>query len=353
MISAVKQSNCVIPPVTNKPGGRYSPVNFTASPAQNEQDSKTKERKTALITGVVLGIVGAAALFIYKRGKYNKDFTKIFDKTWENVSKDFNKEGMKIKKPFLGFFSSKKADEWAAYMPGGNDIIINLHKFNNYEYFVYKSGNGRTRFQSMGGIPLFNTEGIEKLKKDKIIDDSWIIEKANHAEKMFCWNYLIAHEQRHCAQFHVMLNDSKVGPEGLLKDVADKLRKSKSGLSEEEAMKIAKRRYPYWTNFKTNGKFENVYLTMHNVTQDGKHILLGSKHLARNAAEYTFEDLEKYKLNSLEMDANTFAENYVRSNKEIQQGCRENILNIIMGAQKLSNSKNIDKFVDMNRKYAA
>lgn len=355
MINAIRQSNCVIPPV-NRSGGRYSPVNFTASQNQNEQDSKTQERNldqnkifwgaVALGSAIGLAIIGKKE---FPMLKLKFQVKRSYDKIWKDVVKDFDKANLQIEKPKLKFSFNKNSNTWGHYDFRTNSIEMNLHHLKNKEYLIYK-GDGKSRIFRSGGEPFFNLNDIEKMKEEGKLDSSWSIKKATLAEKLFYSNAKIAHEQRHCAQFHLILNDSQFGSNFILKDTVEQLKKIKHNLSEEELLNLAKNESPYLANFKPKRDVTNLHLTLQATVEGKKHVFM-TKNFARNFSEYTDKDLNKYNINSLEIDANAYAWTYIKFNKEIQKGCGDDVLAFILNLQKAENADNISRFVDANSQY--
>lgn len=356
MISVIRQSNCVIPPVTNKPIGKYPPVNFTASQTQNDQDFKVKESsqdQNKILWGAI-GLGSAIALAIIGKKEFPMlklkfQVKRSYDKIWKDMVKDFDKANLQIEKPKLKFSFDKNSNTWRHYDFRTNSIEMNLHHLKNKEYLIYK-GEGKNRVFRTAGEPFFNLNDIEKMKEEGKWDNSLSIKKATLAEKLFYSNAKIAHEQRHCAQFHLILNDSQFGPNFLLKDTVDKLKKIKPNLSEEELLNLAKKDNPYLANFKPKRDVTNLHLTLQ-ATVEGKEHVFMTKNFARNFSEYTDKDLDKYAINSLEIDANAYAWTYLKFNKEIQKGCGEDVLAFILNLQKSENADNISRFVEANQKY--
>lgn len=352
MISAIQKSDSLVSPIVKKSDRKSSAENFSASTHQNEQDYYTSQRNKVISAGILLGAAGLVSAIAYKKFKFNSELTKfkkdlgaLYDKTWECISESFDKANLKIEKPNLTFFTDKNSKEWGGYVPGKNLIRINLNKFTNHEYVICKNDK---RFITKGSMPFLTLKDAEQLVKDKQLDSSWSIKKANYEEKLFYWNHIVSHEQRHCEQYHLILNDLQFGPKFLLRGAATKLMKSKTDLSEKEAMNLAKSQNPYWKDFKPKRDIKNLFLMLSSIFK-GKRVLFSAKNLARNHAEYTLDDVEKYILNSLEIDANDFGLKSLKENKEGQQNCRKEILAYIMQLQKMKNDENLTKFIEVNK----
>lgn len=350
MISVVNQANYVIPPM-DKPGGRYFPANFTSFVDQNEQGSKAKEKnlnQNKILWGVV-ALGSAIVLFIIGKKeipmmKLKLQIRKSYDEIWEDVLKTIDQSVIKIEKPKLKFSLTEK-DLLGVYQRKNNSIEVNLNAIKNNEYITY---NLEKNLGISAGAPLMPLEEIQTLKKDGVIDDTWIIKKVNKHEKNLAINYALAHEQRHCVQYHYILNDANCGPESLLKNVASKLKKAEPNLSDEKLMEDAKKICPYIVNFKPKGEHRDLTLVS-TFSHKGKKATYSTKHLVQNDLEYTLADEAKYDINTLEIDANSFAENYLKTHKkDLQKGCDDFIVKLIMSATKHANTEKISKFEDAN-----
>lgn len=352
MISAIQQSNCVIPSV--KPTGRFSPASEsfidTTSFGHKEKKQKTSSFTKTILVCLVLGAAGGLAALGHKQlklHKLKKEIQSHYDKAWEYASKGFKNANLQIQKPKLKYYSDPNTPTTGVYNKGHNFIRLNLHKFESMEYIVYKGKGNKRMFMLEGGMPFFDLNGVEKMKKDKLIDASWQIRKATHAEKMFALNATIAHEQRHCVQYHFILDDSEYGPNFLLKDFADKLIKESPHLSAEEAMQLAKKHNPYWANFKPKGNTKGLCLELP-TTVNGQNIGFKAKNLAYNHSHYDKTDFDKYLSNTLEVDARTFEIDYL-SRKDVQRDCAEDLIDITLNARRKDNTEGITKFILDNK----
>lgn len=350
MISAIQQSNCVIPSV--KTAGSRSSANFADATSFGHKEKKHKTNiftKTILVC-LVLGAAGGLAAIGHRQIKLHKLKKEIqgrYDKAWDYVSKGFNKAQLQIEKPKLKYYSDPEAKTYGMYLQGQNIIRLNLHEFQSREFVIYKGDGAQRKFMTEDGYLLFATKGIEQMKKDKLIDDSWSIRKATMAEKLFTLDATIAHEQRHSVQYHFLLDNSEFGPDYFLKDFADKLRKKAPHFSEEEAMQLAKRHNPYWVNFKPKGNTRDLCLLLPTPV-DGQDIGFKAQHLAKNHSRYNRTDLDEYFSNTLELDARAFELDYL-SRKDVQQDCAEDFVNITLQSLKRENAKGITKFIQENK----
>lgn len=348
MISAIKQSNCVIPLVINKSGVRYSPVNFTALPNQNKQDFKTKEVKQALLTGAILGAVIGLAAIVHKEIKVNKlkkMISKRYDDIWTEVLKSIDTTRIQIEKPKLKFSRYEKSPYLANYS-SDNKITVNLHHFKTREYVVY---NDKGDIITSGDKPLFTLKEIKKKKKEGLIDSSWTVKKLNDNEKLFDMSFMLAHEIRHCVQKHFILNDSNFGPNYLmLKSITEEWKKAHPNLSQEELLKVAKKKNPYWANFKPKGDYKNLELRSF---VGGKRIYFSTEEIVKNFLNYTpgEKDFDKYSLNALEVDANAYAIGYLQSHPNLKEGCDDIITKIIINKEKITNSENFINYLNISK----
>lgn len=348
MINAISQSNCVISPLINKPGVRYSPVNFTALPNQNKQDSK--EIKQSLLTGAILGAAIGLAAIVHKEIKVNKlkkMISKRYDDIWVEVLKSIDTTKIQIEKPKLKFSRYEKSNHLADYS-SDNKITVNLHHFKTREYVVY---NDRGDIITSGDKPLFTLKEIKKKKKDGLIDSSWTVKKLNDNEKLLDMSFLLAHEIRHCVQNHFILNDSNFGPNYLLlKDIAEEWKKAHPNLSQDELLKVAKKKNPYWANFKPKGDYKNLELRS-SATVGGEKIYFSTEELVKSFLNYTpgEKDFDKYSLNALEVDANAYAITYLQSHPDLKEGCDNIITKIIINKEKRTNSKNFTNYLNISR----
>ena len=329
MIKGISQPGYVIPPV-NSGRSNYSSANFTAQPNFEAQSGKNKQKENShkvFWGALLLGAVGVATALIVKKIKANSELTKLkkeietfYNKSWDDLMKymnrDTNSTNLQIEKPNLKFFSTKNNETLGNYVPNTNDIELNLHHLKQDMYLSYNDTQ----------ISIASLEDLEKLRKDKVIDDSWTIKKLNDKEKVFVQAHVIAHEQRHCVQYHTVLNDINYGPEFLLKDKAKQIKESMPNLSQEELMKLAKKVSPYWVNFKPKGKLKNIKLLLPIRLKNGNEVYFTTESFARNISEYTSKDRNKYDMNSLEIDANIFACLYLKTNKPIQEGCDPKVI---------------------------
>lgn len=343
--------------------GVTSPVNFTSAqnPDQNISQNKRNTGKKILIGTLLLGAAGVATALIFKKinagsevGKLKKTVTNIFNETWEDVLKKSGAEDLKLKKPSLKISYDKEENELGHYAICDNSITINMHHLNTYEYVVRKD----KKFMAKGTtLPFHTMEQVEQLKKDGKIDSSWTVQKLTQAEKLFYLRHVIAHEQRHCLQFHSILNDADYGPRFLLEASAKKLKEKYPEKSPDELMKIAKQIYPYFTKFKNSGTKRGINLTLPGENGPRK-VIYGSKDFAQNYTEYNSKFDGKvlpseYDLNLLEIDANNFASKYLDLNKQNQEGCSEDIVKIVTKFNSIQDNERIRQFVKNSRKNAA
>jgi hypothetical protein len=355
VISAIQQSNCVIPSAMGKPRVDYLPADFADSTSfgKKEKKYKTSNVTKALAVSLVLGAAGALVAIGHRQiklHKLKKEISGLYDKAWEFTSKSFNKANLQIEKPKLKYFFDSDPKSYGSYNQGTNVIRLNLHKFESKEYIVYK-GEGKKRvFMVKDKFPFLDLKDIEKMKKDGVIDGSWSTRKATHEEKLFAFNATIAHEQRHCIQYHFILNDSDFGADYLLKDFATKLRAKESDLSQEEAMRLARRYHPYWANFKPKGNTKNLCLLLPAIVK-GQDVGFNTKHLARNYSSYNNKNIDEYFANALEIDARAFEWAYL-SREEVQKGCAEDVVAMILNVQKQENTEGITKFMLDNKEGA-
>lgn len=349
MISAIQQSNCVIPFV--KSTGSRSPASFadTTSFGQKEKKHKTSSFTKAILISLVLGAaagivaIGHRQLKLYK---LKKEIQTHYDKAWKYVSKGFNQAKLQIEKPKIKYYSDPEAKSYGGYISGQNVVRLNLHEFESREFVVYKNEGQKIEFKPDNGFLLFNSKEIEQMKKDKLVDESWKIRNATKAERMFTMNAIIAHEQRHCVQYHFLLDNSEFGPECFLKNFADKLREKAPHWSEEEAIRLAVKHNPYWANYKPKGNTKDLGLVFPTLV-NGQEVGFNAQELARNHAQYDKTNLDKYFSNALELDARAFEIEYL-SRKDVQSGCAEDFVAETLESLKNENSKGINKFMNDN-----
>lgn len=361
MVNNISQQNWTIP-LSYQNGSIYSPAYqmgdfhsstiFTANQMNKTQQKENKSHKI-LWGALILGAAGIATALILKKtsannelAKYKKEVEGLYNGTWENVTKHFDKN-LKIEKPQLKVIKDKNDTNLATYMHSDNSITYNLYNVNklkSYEYVVYKGD----LVQSRSKFPLHTLEDIEKLKKEGHIDDTWTIKKLNEKEKELYLKFTLLHEQRHCLQGHLILNDSNYGAKFLLEEEAKAIKVNHPNLSEADAMEKAKKNSPYLVNFKPNGNHSNLKLSSP-VTYDGKPIYFTTKNFAQNTAEYTSKDAQKYKMNSLEIDANIFASLLLNS-KENLVGCDEKIAQIITRTSQIEAFDNLEKFMEIQKR---
>lgn len=298
----------------NQNRGVISHLNFTSKTAQNDDNQKASLKKI-VYGGLLLGITGIAAFLVKK----HIDFVKIYNDIWKDVTKGIDTSKIQIKKPKFIYTFSKKGKSIGGYNEAYNLIGINLRYFLENKYLVYKSADGHLVLNNIR--PVHSLKSIEELKKKGVIDNSCIIKKLNFKERKLLISRTIAHEQRHCLQFHFILNDADYGADFLLNDYAKRHSKS---------LEAAKNANPYLTRFKSKTENHNLLLETDIIPGNNK-LCLSTKDLARNISEYGGEGKETYEnyvLNSLEIDANAFASSYLKNHPEIQQNCDENISKI-------------------------
>lgn len=344
MISAIQKSNYVIPPATKKPQVEYSPVNFSAKP-----ENQKKESHWLLWSVLGAGALTVAGVLIHKHIKVNKVENKLeqevrglYDKAWEYTSNCFDKDKIKIEKPELKYFSEPDSKSYGHYNPANNIIKLNLDKFEKMEFLVHKGKGEKIEFMETNGFPLLSSKDIEKLKKEGVLDNTWTIKKASHSEKLFALGATIAHEQRHCAQYHLILNDSDFGADYLLRDIAAKTREQNPKVSEEEAMKLARNLHPYWANFKPKSNVNKLTLRLP-ARLNGQSIGLSTAHFVKNHATYTTKDMEEYLSNTFEVDARAFSWAFLKI-KENQKGVSDEVLAVTLAAQKNKNVEDLKEF---------
>lgn len=352
LINSISQSNCVIPPVSQKKSVS-SPAIFTGYPTERAQQTEKKSHKF-LWGALFLGAAGVATAMIIKKtsatnelNKFKKEFKGLYDQTWDDIVKHFDSKNLKIEKPELKIIKDEKSTELARYIKANNSIEINSHLVNKYKPYEYAIFNvEKDMVFARGNFPLHTLEEIEKLKKDGLIDSSWTIQKLNPKEKELYTKFMLAHEQRHCLQLHTVLNDSNYGSKFLLEDEAKHLKTKNPKLNDLEAMEHAKKNSPYLANFKPINNKSNLMLSCP-VKYDEKQIFFTTKNFAKNITEYTSKDAQKYDMNSLEIDANIFASLYLRSKENIA-GCDEKIAQIITKMSEIEAFDNLEKFMKIN-----
>jgi len=349
VISKISQLNA--PKVRYQQDRTYSRVNFTSNPQNTTQIHKKKDNTVSHIL-LGLGALAVASLgiaFLPKMKnfaesvKLKREFKRIYNNIWTEVSQTFEQKGLKIVKPSLGFSKDEKSINIGAYRPGSNKIIINLHQYNSYEYIIHRNKS----FLARGNMTLHTLEEVEKLKKKGSIDSSWTVKKLNQSEKMFFFTHVMAHEQRHCAQFHLVLNDANFGPDFLLKHIAKNLKQKNPTKTSGELMKQAKLDCPYWANFKAPKKLTKLSLKAP-ITHNNHRIRFFARDFASNFERYTSKNWDKYRLNVLEIDANAFSANYLTKNKKFQTNCDKEIIRIITRFENIKNSKNINNFFEQS-----
>lgn len=329
-------------------------VYYSNFASNNKPYSKEKQqRDTLLWSGIALG--SAIALFIIGKKeipmlKLKSQIKKSYNKIWEDVLKTIDQSKIQIEKPKLKMFSDTKGPTQFEYSIADNSIGVNLNTIKNNGYIAYNLE--KKLAVSAGAYPLMTLDEINMLKKQGTIDATWIVKKVNEQEKMLAINYALAHEQRHCVQKHYILNDANYGAKSILENAVIKLKKSNQNLSEEKLMEKAKKICPYVVNFKPKGEYKDLVL-LSTYTYNDKRIGYATKHLVRNDLEYTSTDIEKYNLNTFEIDANTFAESYLKTYKKLQKGCDDFVVKFITNMTKKLNTKNISKFLDINKQYVA
>lgn len=354
MISAVKQTKIIIPSIIGRQEKQCSMANFTGLSVQKNVQPKIKNSEILFwgVFAAAIVVVNPKAVSIPVSSKLKQEFEEIYDRAWEDVNKDAKQSKIKMEKPKIKFYFNTSSDECAGYYSGINAVRINLYMFNACEYVAYKD----KKFASRGHIPFFSLKEMEKLKKDGLIDDSWTVRKVNHAEKMFYWNYVISHELKHCEQSHLILNNPKFGSDFLLGDAVAKSKELHPILPESFIRLLAIKNNPYWSKFKADKNNNNLNLKLHTIYKDNQFDFT-AEDFAKNQAKYSYkearENPDKYILNLLEVDANSFATNYIKLHKDIQTGCRKEIAELIMTIQEKDNSKNMDKFVNTKIKNAA
>lgn len=345
MIDSIRQSNCVIPTVTNRRRVSHLPANFSA---QSQNNALRKENKSNELLWGTIGLAAMAAIGIiaHKQIELYKLKTKIsksYDEIWKEVIKGVNTSKLQIEKPKLEYFSENKknASVLAYYCADDNIVKINFSKFQNNEYIIY---NYDKKLAISGNNSLFSLSDIEIKKKNGEIDDSWTIKKVSEKEKMLNLASIIAHEQRHCIQYHYLLNDADYGADYLLKKKFALSEERNKNLSAEEIKRWKKINSPYLFSFKP--KKENRHLMMPTtIVYDGKHFGISTKSLSKHnvLSRSKEEERNKYKINILEIDANAFASKYLKNHPELQKGCDKIIAQTIVDSGKIMSLHNIEK----------
>lgn len=348
--SYVYQNGVYLP--LNQARNFYLPSNFTNS--EQETSERKKNNFFKYLGGVfLLGAAAITTILIVKKplpsselGNFKKEIEGMYNEVWQYVLRHCDANNITIEKPEIKFIKEENKTI-AAYCKHDNSIVFNLHNINDlksHEYIAYnleKNGCYTGEYES---YPLLSLKDIEELRNQGKIDNSWIVKKLNKNEQDLCLKALIAHEQRHCLQQHIILNDSKYGPKFFLEDLAIKIKKDNPKLSDEEVIKQAKKELPYLANFKTKKEMANLTLSCP-VIYNKKKIRFATSTLAKDTIEYTSKNREKYDMNSLEIDANLFSAHYLNENSKLMKDWDENNFKTISGVLKAISLDNFEKFM--------
>lgn len=346
MISGISQVNFAGYPL--KTANKSFQPPFMSNSLDNKQEKKQNKVKKIILGGIFLGAAVGVSFVAHKQIQLHKLKTKIsknYDEIWKDMLKLIDENKFQIEKPKLKFSNKKSSKSLGFYNPSTNDITINLHHFKNGEYIAY---NKEGDVIGKGSHGIFSLQEIENLKKEGVINDSFTVKKLNEAEKMFALNATLVHEQRHCLQFHCVLNDADFGPQYLLKEKAKGLMKDNPNLTLDELIEKVKKEFPYWTNFNPKKNCKNLKLITSLITERGQ-LALSSKNIARNILEYTSSDIEKYNLNSLEVDANNYALRYLETHPKLKEGCGDLPVRAITRLAGIINAERAKSFVKENQ----
>ena len=350
-INSINSVNCGNPPLIQNRGNVSCPY-FSAAPKTTSSNEKSLNKKVlwgtvAIGSAIALALIGKKQI---KSFKFQMDVKKNYNNIWQGILKSFDssKNKIQIKKPELKLISGKNNQDLGQYIVDKNEIGINLDWYMTDKYISYNKQ--KDCFSAINSRVLFSKEEIEKFKRNGYIDDTWTIQKLTDKEKMLAIVSTLVHEQRHCVQNHIILNDIDYGPEYLLKELAKKQRKLKPGLSEEESIKKAKENCTYLANFNSKGGFKNLELPS-TVIYKNQRISFTAKELADATFNYA-SDGKQYDFNLLEVDANSFALAYLNGHPELQKGCSKEVVSMILRAGKLQSMKNFTGYMDSNKKIA-
>lgn len=354
MIRAISQVNPQNPAI-NRYNGDFSyakpssirPKFTSIQPQEHNKNEHKTLYKILLGTAIAsIGILCISRLSkiksLVEKTTLKKEFKTRFDNIWNEVSKDFEQKGLKIEKPQLNFSKNEDLKNLGSYFPTHNKVSLNLSYFNNIEYIAYKK-NGR-KIERFYNFPLSEKE-LTKLKSKNKINDNWTIKKLNENEKLFFFTHVMSHELRHCAQFHLILNDSAYGAKFLLKNLAKKLKVNNPNSTNEELMELAKTSAPYWAKFKPSQILSNLSINAP-ITHDNRKVRFYTSAFARHYEHYNKNSYDKYRLNALEIDANAFASAYLNKNKKFQTNCDPAVLKFISFFEKFKSNKNAAQFFE-------
>lgn len=346
MIKPIIQSNCVIPTVTNSRRGIDSSANFTAQ-YQNNASEKEKKSNNLLWTVVGLAAMTTVGIIAHKQIEIHKlkvKISKSFDEVWKNIVKDIDTNKFQIEKPKLEYFSeeNKNSSVLAYYCADDNVVRINFPKFQNDEYIVYNYD--KKLAISSGNNSLFPASEIEVMRQKGEIDNSWTIKKVSDKEKMLNLASIIAHEQRHCVQYHYLLNDADYGADYILRKKFALSKEINQNLSKEEIETWKKINSPYLFGFKPKKQIRGLNMPT-NIIYNNKRFSISTKSLDKHNAlsRKGKESDDKYALNLLEIDANAFAANYLKKHPEHQKGCDKIIAQTIVDSGTIMSSQHLEK----------
>lgn len=335
-------------PVTAGIKNVLSPSFSATLKVEDKEDKEKKNKhKKALLIGFILGGISILSPIALKQAKSTLlkiQVTKFYNNVWDEIIEVMDTTKYQIEKPLLSFSNRIEDSVLGLYDAGKNIVQINLKSLRNDEYMAYK-GNLTMR---KGDYALFSEKEIEELKQKGRINDSWIIQKLNKNEKSLYLNHLLAHELRHCIQYHLILNDAEYGAKALLQQLEKKIKKLNPTFTKEQIKDLARKTNTYWCSFKPKEKHSDLGLPC--LKDDNwQKKYFSTKELYGSTKTYKHYG-DEYTLNALEIDANAYAAAYLDKYKNLYSGCDGTIVKKIMEIVKTINSNNIYRFMDTQTK---
>lgn len=303
------------------------------APVFNEQVAHNTPIEPGIAIGglIALGLGAAAALATRKikagkvlsELKFKEQVSKVYDEGWTRLLADTGEQVGSMKKPELDFSVPNTTINVACarYNSSENKMHINLDFFKKHNYFVYTESGGRIKIPAKNEV-LFSQEEISQMRADRLIDEAFKVKKATREEMLLAIQTLLAHEQRHVAQIHTILNDSTLGPEKMIGILVKDIMKKNQGISLETAMEQAMREAPYWVNYDKRGSISNRVLGT-KISYNDTNLKLSGK-IIEDSLEDAYTSVvanDAYRLNLLELDANAWANHCLSQINTPPEGC--------------------------------